>query len=116
MKYVAIIFLCISIPCISMSGELFQVKNYREMTKDRWKKELMMSHIAGIGVGFEFANAQLTASGQSTLYCPPENLPLRTENYMDILDEEIKQRENIAEYDYIGMALLEGLKKTFPCK
>ena len=59
------------------------------------------------------------------LFCIPPELTLQDENYLSILDTEIKRRLDQAASDSvkverlmgtpISMVLLEGLRKTFPC-
>lgn len=78
-------------------------------------------YIAGIGEGFNWANARLTFLGQPTLYCQPDNLVLKAPNYLDMLTTHLeREEERISGIGknkvMIGALLLDELISTFPCK
>lgn len=67
-----------------------------------------------------WANINLMAEEKPALFCPPEQLGLFTQNHLDIFDQEIKARslqttEAELEKSSVGLLLLQGLKRTFPC-
>jgi hypothetical protein len=81
-------------------------------------KSGMKLYIKGIGDGI-----QVAASG--TAYCPPKNLGLGTQNFLDIIDREIEHilatwgatasgKETLDKM-WVSIVLFEGLKETFPC-
>jgi hypothetical protein len=76
-------------------------------------------YVYGLGEGFLFANIKATEK-KTPLYCQPDKLALSMENYVDIVDRQIKERSNRmtqAQLDEIPIAVLlfEGLQETFPC-
>lgn len=102
---IAIFFTAISVNAVS-------VKNYQKVKDEEWMK----SYVHGVGVGIFWANTQLESKQQSALYCAPDDLPMGRQNYLGILDGEIKRRgeESIADRP-IEPLLLLGLIKIFPC-
>jgi len=52
------------------------------------------------------------------IYCQPAKLALGTQNYKDILDQEIKSLPASPKVNEmtINILLLLGLQETFPCK
>jgi len=93
----------------SLCSAEWKVSEYLE------KKETLAvyfeSYISGLGVGFSWYNVDMIMNGKP-LYCPPAKLAVTTENYIRILDDEIKRNKKI----YIEPILLDGLIRTFPCK
>jgi hypothetical protein len=95
------------------------------------------AYILGVGNAMQFANLAMYAHvehdlqlppGQhalTKLFCPPAKLILELDNYISILNEEIKRRLAQAGGDSseikkvmqtpIEVLLLFGLEKTFPC-
>lgn len=100
------------------------VKDYRDIvaTNDSDALRLVTSYIKGIGDGFVFYGVRAEDSmNQKPLFCQPDKLPLRTENFVDIISNEIKRaatRMPKEKLDKIPLAtiLLSGLQETFPCK
>lgn len=83
--------------------------------------DIMRWFIDGLGRGFFVANVYVRMETKARLFCVPENLALEIENYIRILDDEIKRREESQGFekvqeDPIDLLLLEGLKRTFPCR
>ena len=78
-------------------------------------------YIDGLGDAFGWADARLTTGHLKPLFYAPGKLGLFTENYIEILDSEIEEdskvstRKDIDEI-FIGLMLLRGLERTFPCK
>jgi hypothetical protein len=72
------------------------------------------AYVAGVGNGLFWANVYLKKS----LYCPPPNLAVYVDNYVDILDREIdisRKNKTLTDDTHIELLLIEGLKRTFPC-
>lgn len=100
------------------------VKDYRATLtlNDETKVSVMKLYISGIGEGLLWANSEETRR-KTPLYCMPEKLELVTDNYVALIDGQIKklsQRGGAtkAELDdfAVGVLLLNGLEATFPCK
>jgi len=91
------------------------VKDYKtSMASDNASRAMTKAYIRGLGEGMAWANIN-----QARLYCPPGQLALVLENYIDIIDRQVEMRSrwSQAELDetYIGLLLFSGLKETFPC-
>ena len=54
----------------------------------RW--ELMKVYVQGLGDSYMFANAQVKSDHGKPLYCPPYTLALTVDNYVQLLDGNIK--------------------------
>lgn len=74
------------------------------------------TYVLGLGEAFLYATIDLEFNKKAPLFCPPRQLALTTENYLQILDNELKTDKSFESDAPIGLVLLEGLKKTFPCK
>lgn len=98
-----------------MTHAELRVGQYQQM-KDSQRADLY-ALIGGLGEGIAWANAWIESHNQPKLYCPP-NIPLQTQNYKDILDAEITSAPpGLITPDLpIGMVIMLGLEKTFPCK
>ena len=64
-----------------------------------------------------WANEELAARGSKALYCKPQKEVMGVDEYTEILKREVT--ENAAELHDdmpMGLILLNGLMKRFPCK
>jgi hypothetical protein len=99
------------------------VKDYRATIALNNKSEVaeMKLYISGIGEGMLWANSEATRM-KTPLYCEPEKLELVADNYLGMIDGQIRklsqeggatktELDNVA----IGVLLLKGLEETFPC-
>jgi hypothetical protein len=67
-----------------------------------------------------WANAHVGSvfNGAKPMYCPAGKLALYPENFIDILNREINERSDRGDKDQnmlLGLLLLSGLQRTFPC-
>lgn len=89
------------------------LKNYEKIKKLPDFK----TYINGIGAGYEYMNLYLVANKMPPIFCVPDNLTLKEDNYVDILEKAIEQNhEQTSPNVKIELILLQGLIKTFPCK
>jgi len=102
-----------------MAGEI-TVAMYEEVSKAHDPKldKIIMMNLTGLGQGIEWYN---TMAKDSKLYCTPSQLTLGVSNYEDILNRQIKGLRMVdPDYDTdslpLGLVLLQGLIRTFPCK
>lgn len=77
-------------------------------------------YIKGLGEGMAWANSSASIR-QTPLFCPPHNLALTVENFIDIIDRQIRMAQTKGEGAYvegadIGLLLMAGLEETFPCE
>jgi hypothetical protein len=97
------------------------VKQYKaEMMSDA-TATLTKIYVQGLGDGITWANAAAQAEKKSAFFCQPDKLILGPQNYIDIIDQQIKERSTrmtAAKLDdsWIGVLLMMGLEETFPCK
>jgi competence protein ComGF len=90
--------------------------DFKEYKIVRNTKEFKL-YLKGVGEGLAWANEELAARGSKALYCKPEKEVIGIEQYSDILKKEVN--ENAAEIPDdmpLGLILLNGLIKSFPCK
>ena len=115
MRYVLTFLLVVimsSTVVAEMSVEKYELSKKEEAT-------ILDSYIAGLGMAYKLANITNENMGNSKFYCPPSNLAFNAENYMTIIDDEIKLRKsNKSSYQStpVSYFLLEGLGRSFPCK
>jgi hypothetical protein len=76
------------------------------------------AYIKGLGEGIKSANAYATTA-KTPLFCPPEKLALALENYIDIINRQIKSLSSQMtqaklEDLWIGVLVMEGLHEPSP--
>jgi hypothetical protein len=95
----------------TLSAEIF-LSDY-----DAFKNlEGFKNYIDGVGVGFEWANANV--QGQK-IYCQPKQLSLNQENYLHMLDEAVKEwrrAPGTIPNPPVELLLLRKLQRVFPCE
>lgn len=102
------IFLLFITPIIAHALNVETYKKYSHL-------ELGKIYVSGLGGGFEWANAALESNNQKPLFCVPNKLALTQDNYLNILEDAIKETKNSNDMLIEPMLLIQ-LKKTFPCK
>ena len=113
-KLIAIILLLISQVALA---EL-KVKDYDQLPENQ--KAMFNDYINGAGIGISWVGIKEIGriKNYKPLYCPPPNLALTTENYVQILKARIQKIKRTPAYEIssIEPELIEGLIDTFPCK
>jgi hypothetical protein len=108
MKFkITVISLLMAFSHTAFCNEL-RVSDYKTLDNN----ELKILMVEQMGVGIAWANASFNTQ---KIYCAPSSLALEDKNFKRILDDELK-REEYADDAYVGLVLLNGLQKTFPCK
>lgn len=72
-------------------------------------------YVAGLGEGMGWVNTRLSREHQPRIFCPPPKLALGAPNYLRILDDEIREFPGNLTESFVGLVLMTGLIKTFPC-
>jgi hypothetical protein len=110
-----------ALSAVGLKAEV-NVKEYRAIVASNDKARLteLKVYIRGLGEGVAWANTFLETSKKPLLFCPPAKLFLGTQNYIDIIEAQIRDRVNTFQKDEldeqeIGMLLVFGLMDTFPC-
>lgn len=99
----------------------FTVKDYREFSTEDTGKLLMKTYVRGLGEGIMMANLEARKKN-APLYCAPQNLVVNPDNYLNILERQIKELEAngmpAERLDALALSvpLMMGLDKTFPCQ
>jgi hypothetical protein len=90
----------------------FTLKDYERFRG----KEMLLTYISGVGRGYTWTNTWLQTRKQPLLFCPPEDLAIRGENFVDILDNQIAwMGERGLSSTSMELTLLKGLMRVFPC-
>jgi hypothetical protein len=105
--------LLLAVPALSLP-----LKAYKAAQKSD-NLETVENYLDGVGNGFFWANATLHADNKEPLFCSPD-MALNQENYLTLLDREIKNgmspKTAWRDDDAIEVILLRALQRTFPCK
>lgn len=75
--------------------------------------------ISGAGEAIYTMNYRLQTSGNTPLYCPPDKMRLTTDNYVNVLNQELLRKstaDQVVALASVADILLDGLVRTFPCK
>ncbi len=107
------------------SADATPTKKFYLENKDRsdtMMKERLKLYIDGMGEGISWANNLIKQLYGKKLYCQPENLALNADNYLDILDRQLKKEQKRIkslgwkDKTVLALFLLDGLQETFPCE
>ena len=94
-------------------------RDYDNMSKI--EKDSLRMYINGVGEGSSWMSIIQESNNKEyrKLYCPPVDLVLDVNKYVDILEKRINKVKNLNLYNLenspIGMELVNGLIDTFPC-
>ena len=115
-KFMFITILLATIFLFSAVSTALTEVNFKEYKVTRNTKEFSL-YLKGVGEGLEWANEELAARGSKALYCKPQKEVVDLEQYSEILNREVTEnaRELIDDMP-VGLILLNGLIKSFPCK
>lgn len=107
----AFIFLVTFISSSAFAG--MKVSVYQEQRNT----EEIKIYISGVANGFAFANTELSSSKRKALFCQPNNLLIRVETYIQMLDEKILNfpKDKVGNLQIEPM-LLAKLIEVYPCK
>jgi hypothetical protein len=113
--FVALCFLTLGE--VQLEAEV-SVKDYKQRmgSSNPTVVALTKAYVRGLGEGMSWASSAAQVGGGDGLFCPPQKLALTVENYVDIIDRQIKTARGDVENRYIGELLIIGLQETFPCK
>jgi hypothetical protein len=99
------------------------VREYRKImaSNNEARKVPIEIFIRGLGEGMQWGAYMATRKpGAVELYCLPDKLHLTPQNFMNIIDNEIRedQKKNptLLDEQPVALILLFGLMETFPCK
>jgi len=95
--------------------EAITLKEYSKVKNEEWFK----AYVSGAGRALGFANAVLKRRKERPLSCEPTDIPVYQQNFLDILDREVKfaeQTSTATPDTEVALLLLMGLQSTFPCK
>lgn len=111
MKVVNAIFILL-ITTSSIANAGMTVSTYQEERNT----EAIKLYISGVANGFAFSNTELEDNKRKAIFCPPKNLLIKVESYMQMLDEKISTfpRDKVRNLQ-IEPVLLSKLVEVYPC-
>jgi len=74
-----------------------------------------LRYINGVGEGYGWSNTMLKMNEKTRLFCVPSNLALHENDYVQILENQIKTMHGLEGDWPVEMILLQGLMEKFPC-
>tara|TARA_B100001964_G_C13926261_1_gene462433 strand:- start:203 stop:649 length:447 start_codon:yes stop_codon:yes gene_type:complete len=105
--------------CYVNSAYALDVGYYSELKKTN--PVYLKAHIGGVGNGLLTYNLILLGKDEK-LYCPPQTMALNADNYMEIIDDQIKYFASMQSPEgaaienlSVEQLLLIGLIQEFPC-
>jgi hypothetical protein len=110
----AVICVVASISAIGASSNIEMSVRHYEYFKANGGDAFTL-YLKGLENGFGVANAFLTIESKRPLYCQPGKLVLTHDNVARILDAEMKVTRRDLDTP-LSMVVLDGLRRTFPCK
>jgi hypothetical protein len=120
MRSLLVVFLLLTV-CVAQMNAVttLTVKKYRSDMASDLSRQILTVYIRGMGEGMMWINTRLQRE-KRPLFCLAEQVVLNDENYIDIIDAQIKKlaaATKPAELDemQIGTILMYGLQATFPC-
>jgi hypothetical protein len=119
MRFAAVL-LAVTSNASADSLTLGQYRTMQASTSDA-SKYIVRWYLMGLGEAFGWANSELTRTHKQPLFCAPGRLALEFENYETILDQEALQDSSIDISGLkigdmpVGVLLMHGLIRTFPC-
>src|ERR1700726_1792725 len=90
MRIILVSLLLLSGNTARLSGEV-TVKQYKIDIANPKEAPLLRLYVQGLGEGMLAANVFATRD-KTPLYCPPGKLALGVQNYLDIINDQIKSR------------------------
>ena len=111
---ITVIFaLIIIISGVSLAYSDVRFKDY-EKIKNTQEFKLF---IAGIAEGVGLSNMILEKQGNKKIFCQPSNVTMSAANILNILQREKDENAKLFKSDtLLGLILIRGLVKTYPCK
>ena len=108
------------------SYALMSVNLYQELvvSKNENEKKLIRNYLGGVKDALNSANGLLEVNKKQSLYCPPRNLALTTDNFIQLINDglseldQTKSKESLKEIKegelthYIAIRM----QQVFPCK
>jgi hypothetical protein len=108
------------------SYALMSVNLYQELvvSKNENEKKLIRNYLGGVKDALNSANGLLEVNKKQPLYCPPRNLALTTDNFIQLINDGLseldktKSKESLKEIKegelthYIAIRM----EQVFPCK
>ena len=74
-------------------------------------------YISGLANGFAFSNTELMSLKKKSIFCPPSDLLIKVETYLQMLDQKILTfpQDKVGQLQIEPM-LLSKLIEVYPCK
>ena len=108
-----ILFIAVTMALASGSAfaEIY-VKDYERLKNDK----SFQIYINGVGRGIIWADVFHIRQNSKPMFCIPEKLSLTGDNFISIIDNELKEHNKLYKPDSaVEMVLFYGFINTFPC-
>jgi len=104
---ISFIFIC---QTFAMNIEAYNKMKNSDKTEN---KIVLKAYIRGLGTGYRWSSSINKAKGGKPFFCLPAKLSLNAENYISIIDGQLKKYES--NETPIEPLLYDGLVDVFPC-
>ena len=103
--------------CVASDANALTLRLKHYITPENENQRVLNTmYLEGLKDGLVILNVTLVRSGVAPLFCLPPQMVLTGDQADDILMREVKSHPAPAPDDMpIGIPLLAGLRKTFPC-
>lgn len=84
---------------------------------DTETKRAFKEHVFSVGLGILLTNGNLIVQNRRPIFCQPETVTINGDLLFSIFREEVNTDKKYlgAPFKAVGVILLNGLKRTFPC-
>ena len=114
-KFYSCLFICFL--CLTSVSDARSAKEVLEDYNSGGQgKNVALIFINGVGEGIMWTNAVMQAQAGFEFYCAPSGLRQNAEGYFQIFKTQYYRNEKRYKDVPPGLALVEGLINTFPCK
>ena len=110
----------LTVACAACANANMKVKEYKASMASPESAMAAKVFIQGLGEGIGLANVAIARTGQKALYCQPTTTALDRDQFVALLDKQIKAltpggpEAQLDDFD-VALLLLQGLKEAFPC-
>ena len=120
-KLLLLLFLIPVLSWAATNGSWANIKakdyvDYKNSIHTNFTKEDIEKHIMSLAEAYSSSNAWNQSKKQERSFCAPEEVGLNLFNYIQIIDNEIKEFPHTLKDNHrLSLILLSGLGGSFPC-
>ncbi|MFP6782796.1 MAG: hypothetical protein VCB24_00640 [Pseudomonas sp.] len=105
---------------LSSTAQAMTIENFNRNLQNN--PEENKYYIIGLGTGYTWMNTYYKTQGitDTQIFCPPPKIALNADNYIALIQEQIKELNTYKTVDEVNaypveMLLLLSLQRSFPC-